>query len=600
MPRSRYEPLPSLRDALESRTVPELKALANLLPEELPSPARKADLILHIRDALQGEGLEDLWSRLSEVERSALREAVHDHSPHYPRERIRAKYGRDPLDGSRLSLLDLIFYRDQMPSELKQRLRAFVPKPEEAQARTVSQPPETWLRPWERWDWTTRTRESGHEVVAVERRETERAVHHELPAVLRLVQAGKVRVSEKTRRPTAASARTLQAALYEGDYYQDAAVGPIRAFAWPLLIQAGRLTKLSGTRLELNAAGRQALTAPVHETVNRLWESWIGTTLLDELNRVEAIRGQTGKGKRTLTAVEDRRRAIADGLLECPLGEWIEVQELFRLMRASGSDFEVTRNPWHLYLAEARYGSLGYGGSHDWHILQARYALCFLFEYAATLGLIEVAYVPPQGARHDYGDLWGTDDLDFLSRYDGLQYVRLNALGAYCLGASETYTPPEVEVQATLQLMPDLWVQARGDLGPQERHVLDRYGRGLGAGVWRLDLERALETAEAGHPVGELQELLIAGSSQPLPERVEGFLRDLASGAGAVRDAGPAWLIECTEGALAERIATDALTAGHCVRAGERLIVVPERSKAQFRRALRQLGYAVPPAEPGP
>lgn len=51
-------------------------------------------------------------------------------------------------------------------------------------------------------------------------------------------------------------------------------------------------------------------------------------------------------------------------------------------------NFEITRDPWNLYICESGYGSLGYEGFHDWKILQARYALCLLFEYVATLGLL--------------------------------------------------------------------------------------------------------------------------------------------------------------------------------------------------------------------
>ena len=40
-----------------------------------------------------------------------------------------------------------------------------------------------------------------------------------------------------------------------------------------------------------------------------------------------------------------------------------------------------------------------------------------LFEYAATLGMIDVAYVDPEGARTDFRRLWGVDELRFLSRY---------------------------------------------------------------------------------------------------------------------------------------------------------------------------------------
>ena len=65
--------------------------------------------------------------------------------------------------------------------------------------------------------------------------------------------------------------------------------------------------------------------------------------------------------------------------------------------------------------------------------MEGRYALCVLFEYAATLGLIDVAYTGPRGARRDYQALWGAGQLSCLSRYDGLAAVRVNELGAAIL-----------------------------------------------------------------------------------------------------------------------------------------------------------------------
>ncbi|WP_371658290.1 hypothetical protein [Streptomyces sp. NBC_00280] len=55
-------------------------------------------------------------------------------------------------------------------------------------------------------------------------------------------------------------------------------------------------------------------------------------------------------------------------------------------------------------MAGAAYGSLSYDGFHDWPLHEGRYALAVLFEYAATLGLIRIEYVPPVGAREDYRD----------------------------------------------------------------------------------------------------------------------------------------------------------------------------------------------------
>ena len=68
-----------------------------------------------------------------------------------------------------------------------------------------------------------------------------------------------------------------------------------------------------------------------------------------------------------------------------------------------------------------------------WEIVEGRYALCVLFEYAATAGLIDVAYADPCGARDDYRALWGAGQYAYLSRYDGLLAVRVNELGTAIL-----------------------------------------------------------------------------------------------------------------------------------------------------------------------
>jgi hypothetical protein len=94
----------------------------------------------------------------------------------------------------------------------------------------------------------------------------------------------------------------------------------------------------------------------------------------------------------------------------------------------------------------AAYGSLGYDGFHDWPLLQDRYTLAVLFEYAATLGLIGIECVPPVGGREDYRDNWGGDDLDQLSRYDGPLALCLNPLGAYATGRAPAYFPAPAPV----------------------------------------------------------------------------------------------------------------------------------------------------------
>ena len=252
------------------------------------------------------------------------------------------------------------------------------------------------------------------------------------------------------------------------------------------LVQAGKLAELRGSKLALTKAGYAALGAPAAKTLRRLWRQWVKTRMLDEFSRIEVIKGQTrGKGRRAMTAAATRREVIAEALRKCPVGEWIRFDEFSRFMEAAGFEFSITRNPWRLYLVDANYGSLGYSGSGEWGLLQGRYLLCLLFEYISTLGMIDIAYTHPMLARLDYTGLWGTDELNWISQYDGLEYFRLNPLGAYCLGIAEEYEPRTPSELTPLTVFPRLAVCSEHPLSTDERLTLGnirkcRIGRRLG------------------------------------------------------------------------------------------------------------------------
>jgi hypothetical protein len=154
----------------------------------------------------------------------------------------------------------------------------------------------------------------------------------------------------------------------------------------------------------------------------------------DEFSRVEAVRVQRKTG--TLTPVASRRAAVAAGLTALEPGVWVDVDAFFAILRTQAAPLAVTVSPlarWGLYLEDPRQGSLGPAGWKAWDAVEGRYALCVLFEYAATLGVVDAAYAGPRGARGDHCELWGADQRDSLSRYDGLTAIRVSELGAAIL-----------------------------------------------------------------------------------------------------------------------------------------------------------------------
>ena len=247
-----------------------------------------------------------------------------------------------------------------------------------------------------------------------------------LVAVLELTADGQMRCSAATRWPLIATVRLVEDALVGGDYDDE----PIAAFAWPMLLQAGGLARLAGNLLELTPRGEAVLARPSYLALGDLWDRWLRSVSHDELSRIDAISGQRKPG--TLTPAARRRTAVAAGLAAVQPGVWIDVDTLFAILRARPGPLAVARSPlaqWRLYLVDSHYGSLGAAGWKAWNVLEGRYALCVLFEYAATLGVVDVAYTDPRGARDDYRDLWGAHRYDRLSRYDGLMAIRVNELG---------------------------------------------------------------------------------------------------------------------------------------------------------------------------
>ena len=640
MPRQKETPaIPTVHEALDVLTIEQLKPLVALLPTT-ERPTRKGELIALIEQYLSGKQLRALWEQLDETQKLAVAETIHYEHGVFNAHRFRAKYGALPVFGTKKdrwgygeipSLLRLFMYRASrygdgisvVPAELQHQLRSYVPKPSGPVLKSTEERPEQFELVEQEYEWQEGdqgiTIVMGKRVLQMPRqqpntktithqlpltcRDTEREAQQDLHTVLRLIDKGRIAVSEKTAQASSAAVEEIASLLRDGDFYEltpkkktwDQAIGSIKAYAWPLLVQAARLAEQHGKKLALTKAGRQALGAPAADTLRLTWQRWLKTRLLDEFNRVDAIKGQHGKGKRAMTAVEGRRAVINTALHQCPVGRWVKVDDFFHFMVAAGHDFEVTREPWDLYISDPHDGSLGYEGFHDWELLQGRYALCLLFEYAATLGLIDVAYVAPAGVRRDFRSLWGTDDLDFLSRYDGLLYFRLNPLGAYCLGLAEKYEPRAVQARAALTVLPSLQVNVSEEaLSPDEALLLGTYAEQESDTVWRLDREKALAAVESGYQIAELRAFLQARDAQPLPETVESFLITTERRARALINKGTALLIECAEAEVADVVAHHEPMKKLCLRAGERHLVVPVEAEEPFRKALRSLGYGMP------
>ncbi len=385
--------------------------------------------------------------------------------------RFKAKYNRLPKHFTRhhyygfiadkkkekTSYLMLFFYQKSLPCALSPLMKHYVQKPEATGIATIAED-KIPISIHHKLKSSHKKRAEAIDTPKVKILYTEEIVSHEIEALLRLIETGQCNLSKKTLRVTTATLQKIDELLLGGDYYlpeddwglakyEGSPIRPIRTFAWPRLLQASGLVKRVDNKLQLTVKGKKALNAPLNETVSLLYQRWRNKKGLDEFSRIDTIKGQAG---RIMTAVPERKKAIESVLQQCPVDQWIAVDSLFRYMKVNGSALQICQQEWKLYIGHRDYGNLDNGDNFE--ILEARYILVYLFEYLATIGLIDIAYTVPYLVRDDCGDLWGTNDLTHLSRYDGLLYFRINPLGAYCLGLAQQYQPRIIEKPALVDL----------------------------------------------------------------------------------------------------------------------------------------------------
>ena len=584
-----------------------LKPLLNFVPGASSKVTRKGDMIQHIKQALlSDDGLRRQWNQLSALEQAALAAAVHN--PQTPgvldSRAFKATHGKLPLrfagereygfgynqrEPQRIAMFFSKLY--EAPQELVSRLHAFVPAPEPHRVQTVDPLPATIAA--KKWG---KTRE-----VTVALVETEEAVFRDLSALLSLVKAGQLKVGDKTGLPGLAAIKQLNGLLTVSDYYplaSDArADDAIRPFGFIMLSQLAKLTQPSGALLKLTTAGERWLKQSAPSDLRAAFERWLKATGYDELRRISNIKGQQARGQ-ALTAPAGRRKAIVDALRGCPVGQWIPIEEFFKWVQISGNHFEVERGDHsRFYCFDSMYGYLNDASSDTyWRVVQAQYILVLLFEYLAAWGVVDVAYVGAGDKRFEVEWLYGYDDEDCFSRYDGLQFIRLTALGAYLIGQSDRY-------EARVKLHEPLWkvlpnqqvvITHRERATPHQRLTLERFSARVSEDVYQLAAEQLLELFESGlMSESEVVEFLQQHSETELPQVVTTLLTDVAERSRKVAEVGEATLFTVQDEALALQLAHDRVLKEFCQLMGATQLVTPSDKVKVFRRRVRELGYGV-------
>ena len=286
-----------------------------------------------------------------------------------------------------------------------------------------------------------------------------------------------------------------------------------------------------------------------------------------------------------------KRRPMINYLLEdLQPGEWISIDELIRLLQTKAEySFEMVNYSWKLYFLDQHYGHLDYNDT--WPLLQLRYVLVYLFEYCATLGLIDVAYQDPRGARYeDYRSCWGTDELEYLSHCDGLQYIRINDLGAFTMGHTDEYEAQKSDDDIFTFDGTDLVTSDTTFIQPGLELYLEKISERTEVDRWQLTIASLLTAINGGESITEIRKTLESLSEEDFSRELTQLFVDVEHRSTAFVNVGQTTLIECRPEARKQAL-TNKTLSNLCMPAGDKYLVAAPGKELKFIKALESAGF---------
>ncbi len=553
--------------------------LRNLLKAlgEKKLPGRKGEMAARLQGIWQSEP-QRIVGQLSEPEVKLLAECVHEGHSFPNADRINARYGFSYsipyYAGYRDAHFVLCFiYKPDRYSD-----HELVPGIEEGLKKCIPAPPPLTVKqsvPPERG----------------ERYDSERIALVEAKRVLQLVAAGKLKVGEKTRLPSAACIKQVKSCLCE----PETPTTPKRSSAWPVLVQQCGWAKPRAGKLFLTKKGNALLEHFTPKGYAFGVQSLIYDSVFDEMSRIPEIKGMKGrKAARCRVDADVRRENISNALENFPVGKWVKIADAFGYVVASGNSFYVVTEGYTLYIGDVQYGHLG---GEELNIARV-YFRVLAAESFATLGLFDTAYDPSSRfyGSPDISSNWGLDDVESLTDYDSVEFLRLTPLGAFCLGAAPDYEMPAAEKRTLFNVLPnhEIVVTDAAAFSAGDAALLERFAKKASDAVWKMNRKTIFQALENGDSRDDILKVLQTGTANEIPPTVRSLIDEtVARSASATRREEAVAITFCDEhtAALAEHEA--AIRPTVFCRHGNTLFVRAKNLK-KFQGGLRKLGILLP------
>lgn len=568
----------NLREILETKyTVGDLKKYRDFL--KIQSSNIKMVLVEEVSKSIL-KNVQIIYDSLSEPFKIAVQETIYNYNNLFNSEKFNYKYKNKPeifkeeilqisksrsywFEKKTLSY-ELIFFELVIPNDISEILKTFVTRPTSFTLKSYPIVPD--FKEIEKEDDSLNLEDKKLMI-----RETENDSLKNIKLILTLIQSAKIKGSDKTNNVSDFSLELISKLLHNGEFYNLIKNFYFISYSIPHILVNAKIAKYEGSKLVLTSIGQKILNQKGEEILKECFQKW-QSSKFDEFSRIDIIKGQKNGLARN---VATRRTAILKSLTKLPINEWVSISELSKFMIVSNNKFDVSSNDFELYIEDRQYGNFGYQGYASWEILEERYILVYLFEYLAPLGIIDIAYVDPVFTRMNSIDQWGTDDLDYISRYDGLLYFKINLLGKYILGLTDKYIPSEIKLEKSVKVLANLEIVITKEISNQDKIFLENFCKKINDKIYKLDEPLLLNFLENGEELNQILNFLETISEVDLPNTVIDFFDRIKRKSGLFKNLGYGKILEVEDKATALLIINDKELKGKLFFSEPNRIIVP-------------------------
>ncbi|HLC16506.1 MAG TPA: hypothetical protein VJL89_09810 [Thermodesulfovibrionia bacterium] len=225
------------------------------------------------------------------------------------------------------------------------------------------------------------------------------------------------------------------------------------------------------------------------------------------------------------------------------------------------------------------------GMYHDTVAVPCIKAAMFVF---ASFGLLDIAYRAPKNP------LFQLKDKEYLSVFDGLEYIRLTELGAYIFGLTQTYEVKikEEKAKATLDEQRLILTLDKTDL--LKSMILDQIADKISDTCYKVSYQSFLRECRSDKELKNKIQLFKQTISSELPSVWKAFFDELNNRVNPLNEVQGMVVYKLKEDReLAELMARDEVLKKYILKAENYHIVVSEKDKAKVLRRLEEFGFFV-------